>query len=99
MSKENTHLLLSQIFTIKFEDGTPIKYLPPNKPYMMLGVHVNPMLDFRDHLKHITIDTRKLAKALEKRLLSLNRNKLVIEQLLNYKYHATHLGIFTYKKL
>jgi hypothetical protein len=66
MTKENTHLLSSQISTIKFEDGTPIKYLPPNKSYKMLGVHINPMLDFRDHLKHITTDIRKLAKALEK---------------------------------
>jgi hypothetical protein len=54
MSKENLNLLRSQISTIKFEDGTPIKYLPPNKTYKMLGVHINPMLDFRDHLKHIT---------------------------------------------
>jgi len=57
------------------------------------------MLDFRDHLKHITSDMRKLAKALAKRLLSLNRKKLVIEQLLKSKYHATHLGIFTDKQL
>ena len=82
MSKENTHQLRSQISTIKFEDGTPIKYLPPNKSYKMLVVHINPMLDFRDHLKHITTDIRKLAKALTKRLLSPNRKQLVIEQLL-----------------
>jgi len=56
MSKENTNLLRSQINTIKFEDGTPIRYLPPNKPYKMLGVHIKPMLDFRDHLKRITTD-------------------------------------------
>jgi hypothetical protein len=99
MSKENTHLLRSQISTIKFEDGTPIKYLPPNKSYKMLGVHINPMLYFRDHLKHITIDIRKLAKALAKRLLSPNLKKLVIEQLLKSKYHATHLGVFTDKQL
>jgi hypothetical protein len=53
ITKENTNLLRSQISTIKFEDGTPIKYLPPNKPYKMLGVHFNPMLNFRNHLKHI----------------------------------------------
>ena len=99
MSKENTHLLRSQISTIKIEDGTPIKYLPPNNSYKMLGVHINPMSDFRDHLKHITIDIRKLAKALAKRLLSPSRKKLVIDQLLNSKYHATHLGIFTDKQL
>ena len=65
----------------------------------MLEVHINPILDFRDHLKHITIDIRKLAKALTKRLLSPNRKKLVIEQVLKSKYHATHLGIFTDKPL
>ena len=97
MSKQNTHLLRSQISTIKFEDGTPIKYLTPNKSYKMLGVHINPMLDFRDHLKHITFDIKKLAKALAKRLISPNRKKLVIDQLLKSKYHATHLGILTYK--
>jgi hypothetical protein len=99
MSEENTQLLRSQISTIKVEDGTPIKFLPPNKSYKMFGVHINPMLDFRDHLKHVTIDIRKLAKALAKRLLSPNRKQLVIEQLLKAKYHATHLGIFTDKQL
>ena len=82
MSKENTNLLRSQISTIKFEDGTSIKYLHPNKSYKMLRVHINPMLDFRDHLKHITTGIRKLAKVLTKRLLSHNRKKLVIDQLL-----------------
>ena len=57
------------------------------------------MLDFRDHLKHITTDIRKLANALAKRLLSPNRKQLVIKQLLKSKYHATHLGIFTDKQL
>jgi hypothetical protein len=64
----------------------------------MLGVHINPMLDFRDHLKHITTNSRKLAKAVTKRLLSPNRKKLAIEQLKS-KYHATHLGILTDKQL
>ena len=79
--------------------GTPIKYLPPNKSYNMLGVHINPLLDFRGHLKHITINIRKLVKALAKRLLSLNRNKIVIKQLLKSKYRATHLSILTNKQL
>jgi hypothetical protein len=57
------------------------------------------MLDFRDYLKHITIDIRKLAKALAKRLLAPNSKKLVIEQLLKSKYHATHFGVFTDKQL
>ena len=65
----------------------------------MLGVHINPMLDFRDNLKHITTYIRKLARVLTRRLLSPNRGKIVIDQLLKYKYHSTHLGIFTDKQL
>ncbi len=59
----------------------------------MLEVHINPMLDFRDHLKHIIVDVRKLAEVVTKILLSPNRGKLVIDQLLKSKYHAIHLGI------
>jgi hypothetical protein len=98
MNKANINLLTNQINTIKFEDGTNIKYLPPmapNKSYKMLRVQINPMLDFRDYLKHITTEVRKLARALTKRGLSPNRKQLVIDQLLKSKYHATHLGIFT----
>ncbi len=57
------------------------------------------MLDFRDHLNHITADIRKLSKVLTKRLLSPNRKKLVIDQLLKSKFHATLIGIFTEKQL
>jgi hypothetical protein len=99
MSKANTNLLMSQISTINFEDGTHIMYLPPNTLYKMLGVEINPMLDFRDHLNHITTEVRKLARVLNKRWLSLNRKQLVIYQLLKSKYHATHLGIFTDSQL
>jgi hypothetical protein len=73
MSKANTNLLTNQINTIKFEDGTNIKYLLPNKFYKMLGVQINPLLDFRDHLKHITTELRQLARVLTKRRLSPNR--------------------------
>ena len=73
MSTTNTSLLTKQISTIKLEDGTNIKYLPPNKSYKMLGVHINPMLDFRDHLKHTTTEVRQLARVLTKRRQSPNR--------------------------
>ncbi len=73
MSKLNTNLLRSQIITIKFEDGSPIRHLPPNKSYKMLGVHINPMLDSREHLKHITFDVKKLDKFLTKLLFSHNK--------------------------
>ncbi len=56
--------------SITFTYGTHIKYLPPNKSYKMLEVHINPMLDFRDHFLHITKDVKKLAKALAQRKLS-----------------------------
>ena len=57
------------------------------------------MLDFKDHLKHITTEVRKLARVLTKRRISPNRKQLVIDQLLTPKYHATHLGIFTDSQL
>ena len=57
------------------------------------------MLDFRDHQKHITTEVNKLARVLAKRRLSPNRKKLVIDQLLKSKYHATRLGIFTDSQL
>ena len=57
------------------------------------------MLEFRDHLKRITVDIGKLAKALTKRLLPPNHKKLVIEQLLKSEYNTTHLGIFTDKQI
>ena len=79
MSETNTNLLMNQISTIKFEDGTNIKYLSPNKSYKMLGVQINPILDFRDHLKHITTEVTKLARALTKRRLSPDRKQLVID--------------------
>ena len=99
MSKANTNLRMNQISTIKFENGTNIKYLPPNRSYKMLGVKINPMLDFMDHLKHIIMEVRKLARDLTKRRLSPNRKQLVIDQLLKTNYHATHLGIFTDSQL
>jgi len=66
LNHKNQTMLQEQINSITFADGTHIKYLPPNKSYKMLGVHINPMLDFREHFLHITKDVRKLAKALAK---------------------------------
>ncbi len=68
-----------QIHTITFPDGTRIKYLPPNKSYKILGVHINVVLDFRKHPKHITKDVRKLATALAKRKLSPSHKTTIIE--------------------
>jgi hypothetical protein len=99
MSKANINLLTNQINTIKFEDGSNIKYLPPNKSYKMLGVQINPMLDFRDHLRHMSTKVKILARVLTKRRLSPNRKQLVIDQLLKSKNHAVHLGMFTDKQL
>jgi hypothetical protein len=88
-------MLQAQINTIKFLDGTHIKYLPPNKSYKMLGVHINTILDLKEHLAHLTKDVRIIAKTLARRNLSPPYKTLVIEQLLKSKYHATHLGVFT----
>ena len=65
----------------------------------MLGVHINPILDFRYHFRHITTDVRKLAKALTNRKLSPTYKTLVVEQLLKSKYHATHLGVLNDRQL
>ncbi len=60
----------------------------------MLGVHINPVLDFREHFTHITKDVLKLAKALADRRLSPSYKTSVVEQLLKLKNHATNLGVF-----
>jgi hypothetical protein len=99
LNNKNQNILKEQINSITFTDGTHIKYLPPNKSYKMLGVHINPMLDFREHFHHITKDVKKLAIALAKRKLSPPLKSLAIEQLLKSKYHATHLGVFNERQL
>ena len=73
MNKTNTTLSANQINTIKFDDGKNIKYLPLNKSYKMLGVQINTMLDFKDHMKHVTTDVRLIAIVITKRILSLSR--------------------------
>ena len=65
----------------------------------MIGIHINPMLNFREHFLHITKDVKKLAKALVKRKLSPPLKTLAIEQLLKSKYHATYLGVFNERQL
>jgi hypothetical protein len=65
----------------------------------MLGVHINPMLDRREHFLHITKDVKTLSKALAKRKLSPSLKSMAIEHLLKSKYHATHLGVFNEKQL
>ena len=74
LNHKNQNTLQEQIKSIKFADGTNIKYLPPNKSYKILGVHINPMLDFRERFLHITKDVKNLAKALAKRKLSPHLN-------------------------
>ena len=95
---KNQTMLQEQIYSITFADDTYIKYLPPNKSYKML-VHINPMLDFREHIHPITKDVKKLFKALAKRKLSPPLKTLAIEQPLKSKYHATHLGVFNERQL
>jgi hypothetical protein len=41
LNHNNQTILQEQINSISFADGTHIKYLPPNKSYKMLRVHIN----------------------------------------------------------
>jgi hypothetical protein len=99
LTHKNQVMLQDQILSIQFLDGSHIKYLPPNKSYKMLGVHITTTLDFKEHIAHVTKEVRLLAKILAKRKLSPPYKALVIEQLLKSKYHATHLGVFTNRQL
>jgi len=65
----------------------------------MLGVHINPMVDFREHFLYITKDVKKLARALTKRKLSPPLKSMAIELLLKSKCHATHLEVFNERQL
>jgi hypothetical protein len=78
INHKNKTMLQELINSITFADGTHIKYLPPNKSYKMLGVHINPMIDFREQFYHITKDVKKLAKVLAKRKLSPSLKTLAI---------------------
>ncbi len=49
----------------------------------MLGVHIIPMLDFREHFTFITKAVKRLAKTLAKRKLSPSLKSLAVEQLLD----------------
>jgi hypothetical protein len=63
LNHKNQTTLQEQINSITFTYGTHIKYLPPNKSYKMLGVHINPVLDFREHFLHITKDIKKTSQS------------------------------------
>jgi len=65
----------------------------------MLEVHINPMLDFREHFFHITKDVQKLAKTLAKCKLNSSLKTLAIHQLLKSTYYATYLGVFNERQL
>ena len=97
-TKENILALKNQVATIDLT-GTPggpsMKFLPPNKSYKMLGVHINPVLNFTEHFQHVTGEVRKITAVLRRRRLSPARKQQVIDQMLQAKYHAVHLGIFT----
>ena len=77
LNHKNQTMLQEQINSITFMYGTHIKYLPPNKSYKMLRVHINPRLDNLKHSLHITKDVRKQAKALAKRKLSPPLNRVL----------------------
>ena len=54
MSKNNLILLENMVRTIDLTgrpNGPQLRFLPPNKSYKMLGVHINPLMDFTEHYK------------------------------------------------
>ena len=59
LNHKNQTMLQEQINSITFVDGTHIRFLSPNKSYKMLGVHINPMLDFQEHFLHIAKDVKE----------------------------------------
>lgn len=99
LTTSNHSTLQEQIHTITFPDGSHIQYLPPNKSYKILGVHINTVLDFREHHTYINKEERKMASALSNRKLIPTYTTLVVEQLLKSKYRAVHLGVFNDRQL
>jgi len=65
----------------------------------MLGVHINTVLDFREHHTYITKEVKRLAATLSKRKLRPTYKTLIVKQLLKSKYHAVHLGVFNDRQL
>ena len=65
----------------------------------MLGVHINPILDFREDFMHITKEVIQVSKALTKRKLSPSIKTLAVEHLIKSKYHATHLRLFNERNI
>jgi hypothetical protein len=99
LNNKSLTTLQEYISTITFPYGSRNEYLPSNKSYKMIGVHVNMVLDSREHQTHIIKDVRKLAKTLAKRKLSPSHKTTIVEQLLKFKYYATHLGVFNERQL
>jgi hypothetical protein len=67
LNHKNQTILQEQINSISFADGTHIKYRPPNKSYKMIGVHINPMLNLKEHFLHITKDVKKTSQSPSKK--------------------------------
>ena len=98
LSEKNLQHLRDQVSTIALSDdpsAPTLAFLPPNESYKMLGVHINPMLDFKQHYAAITKDVKALIGPLRRAKLSPRRKHNIIHQLLKSKFHATHLGSFT----
>ena len=78
LTSKNQTILQDQINTVTFPDGSHIKYIPPDKSYKMLDVHINKVLDFIKHHTYITKDVKKPATALSKRKLRPIYKSLVV---------------------
>ena len=94
----NLLLLKQQLHTINLTGqpgGVGLKLRAPNESYKVLGVQLNPLLNFKDHFVAVTSEVRQISTVLKRTLLSPNRKQLIIQQLLQGKYHAVHLGVFS----
>ena len=98
MAPANLLLLKQQLHTINLTGqpgGVGLKFRAPNESYKVLGVQLNPLLNFKDHFVAVTSEVRQISTVLKRTLLSPNRKQLIIQQLLQGKYHAVHLGVFS----
>ena len=98
-SHTTTQLLKQQIHNLTLPDKTgqyqSLQYLAPNQTHKLLGVHINPLLNFTTHFQTIATEVRQLAKVLKADLLSTGNKIRVTESLLKSKFFTLGLGLLT----
>ena len=76
-----------------------LTYLHPKDTHKLLGVHLNPILNFKKHFSTITAEVRKISKILKKEPLSTKYKLVATETLLKSKYFTLGLGLLTTSQL